>query len=125
VLFGNSPGSKRVRSHGERRCSILGPNQSRISPSSIFHAKIIQHGSLAGALAEGEKCSSLKLIRMSPGWVGQKKTARASPEPALNPTPHTLNPPPYTLHPQPSTLNLCSLAGALVAGAVALTFLTK
>jgi hypothetical protein len=29
-----------VRSHGEKRCSILGPTQSRISTSIVWHTEI-------------------------------------------------------------------------------------
>ena len=35
------PGASPVRSHEERRCFILGPTQSRISPSILEYTKIV------------------------------------------------------------------------------------
>ena len=46
-----------MRSHEERRCSILGPTQSRISPGMLSYTKIRVYGWVYGSFRENNLLS--------------------------------------------------------------------
>ena len=87
-----------VRSHEERRCSILGPTRSRISPSILEYTKINTGIARAAGGEHSVGAGDLPADALLP------YTIHPSPY-TLHPTPHTLHITPYTLHPTPYTLH--------------------